>query len=230
MTPHDLLCSHSLLDGFSREIVHELSRYAALKRFAPGEFVIRQGDEGDGLYGVLSGRLATVYHTIDGNDLTIGFPSSGDLFGEFSLLDGDTRSASVIARDMSNLFFISRSFFVPFFHRHPELSLRMVLRLVTLMRRGTERLADMTFLSSSQRLAKTLVALGGSGASIGISQQELSSILGVSREVVNRQLSLWRASGLIAVTRGSIDILNDAALRRIAEGDPSSLGPRVATT
>ena len=38
MTPHDLLCSHSLFDGFSREIVRELSKYAIVKRFAAGEF------------------------------------------------------------------------------------------------------------------------------------------------------------------------------------------------
>lgn len=219
MKPQDLFRASPLLCDIPAEQVRELSRYCVLKSFAAGEFVIRQGDVADGLYGALTGRLSVSYETAEGREMILRMIMPGELFGEIALVDGGARSTTVMARDASTVLFIARHIFLPFLYRHPELVLRLAVHLSTLIRRGTDQLAVVTLLSTPQRLAKTLVALANVSAgeaSISVSQDELSRILGVSREVVNRQLASWRDCRYVTLARGRIILLDDGAIRRIA--------------
>lgn len=220
MKPQDLFRGSPLLCDMPTDQVRELSRYCVMKSFTAGEVVIRQGDTADGLYGLLTGRLSVSFETAEGREMILTMLMPGALFGEMALLDGGVRSTTVTARDASTVLFIARHIFLPFLYRHPELVLRLAVHLSTLVRRGTGALADVTLLSTPQRLAKTLVALADAGAartSIAVSQDELSRILGVSREVVNRQLALWRDCHYVTLARGRIVLLDAGAIRRIAE-------------
>jgi CRP/FNR family cyclic AMP-dependent transcriptional regulator len=171
----------------------------------------------DGLYGVLSGRLTVTFATAEGRELILGMRMPGQLFGEFALIDGATRSATVVARDASSALFIARHIILPFLYRHPELVLRLAVYMSELIRRGTDHIADVSLLGIPQRLAKVLIALAGAKLAVSVSQDELSRILGVSREVVNRQLALWREGGFVKLARGRIILLDDGAMRRIAK-------------
>lgn len=220
MKPQELFHTNPLLCDIPAEHVRELSRYCVSKSFAAGEIVIRQGDVADGLYGALTGRLSASFETAEGREMILRMIVPGELFGEIALIDGGVRSTTVTARDASTVLFIARHIFVPFLYKHPELVLRLAAHLSMLVRRGTDQLADVTLLGTPQRLAKTLVALAKAstpGASISVSQDELSRILGVSREIVNRQLALWRECRYVTLARGQIALLDDGAIRRIAE-------------
>ena len=219
MTPQDLFRKNSLLTDLPADHVRELLRYAVVKTYAAGAVVIRQGDVADGLYGVLSGRLTVTFETAEGRDLIIGMRMPGQLFGEFALIDGATRSATVVARDASTVLFIARHIILPFLYRHPELMLRLAVYMSARMRRGTEHIADVSLLGVLPRLAKALIALAGANvaeAAVSVSQDELSRMLGVSREIVNRQLALWREGGLVKLARGRIILVDDGVIRRIA--------------
>ena len=220
MKPQDLFRGSPLLSDIPPDQVRELSRYCVMKSFTAGEVIIRQGDVADGLYGLLTGRLSVSFETAEGREMILRMLMPGSLFGEMALIDGGVRSTTVMARDASTVLFIARHIFLPFLYRHPELVLRLAVHLSTLIRRGTDQLAVVTLLSTPQRLAKTLVALANASAaeaSISVSQDELSRILGVSREVVNRQLALWRDCRYVTLARGRIILLDDGAIRRIAE-------------
>lgn len=65
--------------------------------FAPGEIIIRQGDEGDSMYFVTSGQVAINYIGRDRSEIQVALISSGEFFGEASLLTGETRNANAIA-------------------------------------------------------------------------------------------------------------------------------------
>ena len=220
MKPQDLFQASPLLSDIPADQVRELSRYCVMKSYSAGEIVIRQGDTADGLYGILTGRLSVCFETAEGREMILGMMMPGALFGEIALIDGGVRSTSVIARDASTVLFIARHIILPFLYRHPELVLRLAAHLSTMLRSGTDRLADATLLSTPQRLAKTLVALAkadSTEAYISVSQDELSRILGVSREVVNRQLALWRECRYLKLARGRIVLLDIETIHSLAK-------------
>ena len=65
--------------------------------FAPGELIVRQGDGGDSMYIVISGQVAINYAGKDGSEMQVAAVTSGDFFGEASLLTGETRNSSAVA-------------------------------------------------------------------------------------------------------------------------------------
>jgi small-conductance mechanosensitive channel/CRP-like cAMP-binding protein len=65
--------------------------------FAPGELIVRQGDSGDSMYIVISGQVAINYAGKDRSEMRVAVVSSGDFFGEASLLTGETRNSSAVA-------------------------------------------------------------------------------------------------------------------------------------
>jgi CRP/FNR family transcriptional regulator, cyclic AMP receptor protein len=227
VTPNDLLKRHHLLGTLEPSELTELLRAARTRRFAAGLTIFHKGDAGDGLYGVLQGGVAVVASSASGKELILNTFAAGDFFGEIALLDGKGRTATAVARVDSELLFIGRSSFIPFLERHPQASARIIALLCERLRRTTELMEDSTFLNVGMRLAKGLISLAkrdGSPAGAGaveltISQAELAAMLGVTREIVSRQLAGWRAAGLLTLGRGRIVLRDPDALARIVHGE-----------
>ena len=104
--------------------------------------------------------------------------------------------------------------------REPQVALEL-LRLCGERLRWTSGLVeDAALLDAPARLAKRLLSLGelhgrkdGNGITLSISQEELASFLGVSRQVVNQYLQGWKGRGWVELGRGSVTVLDPAALR-----------------
>jgi small-conductance mechanosensitive channel/CRP-like cAMP-binding protein len=77
--------------------------------FAPGEIIIRQGDEGDSMYFVTSGQVAINYVGLDRSEIQVAVISAGDFFGEASLLTGETRNANAIAMTRVDCYRLDKS-------------------------------------------------------------------------------------------------------------------------
>ncbi len=209
----------ALTDGEARELLN----HAHVRRFAAGEVVFRKGDPGDGLYGVLAGRIVVTVESAEGKELILNMFGPGEFFGEIALLDGKGRTASAVAREASELLFLGRTDFLPFLRKRHEAAVRIISFLCERLRRTTDLVEDSAFLNVSTRLAKQLAALAGSGGTapartIHLSQEELAQTLGVSREIVSRQLAVWREAGVVEIGRGRIVVRDGKALDRIVAG------------
>jgi CRP-like cAMP-binding protein/small-conductance mechanosensitive channel len=90
--------------------------------FAPGETIVKQGDEGESVYIVVSGRLRVWLAAEDGRFEQVATIEPGSFFGEMSLLTGEPRSASVVAIDQVNCQHLDRSDFALILERRPELA------------------------------------------------------------------------------------------------------------
>ena len=77
---------------------------------------------------------------------------------------------------------------------------------------------EQLFLAVPARLARQVLALADAQGRIALSQAELAQRLGVSREMVSRQLSLWRAAGFVELGRGRIAVRDHAAIEALAAG------------
>ena len=222
MTPQDLCRLHPFLAALTDVERGELLKHARLRRFAADDIVFRKDDPGDGLYGVLAGRIVVTVESVDGKELILNMFGPGEFFGEIALLDGKGRTATATAREASELLFLSRADFLPFLRQRHEAAVRIIAFLCERLRRTTGMVEDSAFLNVSTRLAKQLAALAGAATppatAIRLSQEELAQTLGVSREIVSRQLAVWREAGVVELGRGRIVVRDVEALDRIVAG------------
>jgi CRP/FNR family transcriptional regulator, cyclic AMP receptor protein len=222
MTPHELCRLHPFLAALTDAEVRELLRHAGIRRLAAEDTVFRKGDPGDGLYGILSGRVVVTVQSIEGRELILNMFGPGEFFGEIALLDGKGRTATAVAREPTELLFVGRADFLPFLRQHHEAAVRIIAFLCGRLRRTPDLVEDAAFLSVPTRLAKQLAALSSASTAptsvILMSQEELAHTLGVSREVVSRQLAVWREAGVVEVGRGRVVVRDAGALDRIVAG------------
>jgi CRP-like cAMP-binding protein len=228
MTPQDLFRLHPFLAALTDEEARELMKHAHVQRVAAGDVIYRKDDPGDGLYGVLEGRVVVTVESTEGKELILNMFGPGEFMGEIALLDGKGRTASAVAREASRLLFIGRGVFLPFLRQRHEVAMRIIALLCERLRRTTDLVEDSAFLSVQTRLAKQLAALAvshdGAGRPSGgrptlrMSQEELAHTLGVSREIVSRQLAMWRDAGVVELGRGWIVVRDAKALDRIVDG------------
>jgi len=228
MTPQDLFRLHPFLAVLTDDEARELLKHAHVQRAAAGDVVFRKDDPGDGLYGVLEGRVVVTVESAEGKELILNMFGPGEFFGEIALLDGKGRTATAVARESSRLLFLGRAAFLPFLRQRHEAAVRIIAFLCERLRRTTDLVEDSAFLSVPTRLAKQLAALASSQGKEGeatsakptlrMSQEELAHTLGVSREIVSRQLAIWRDAGVVEIGRGWIAVRDGKALDRIVAG------------
>lgn len=218
MTPEGLLAQHHLLGTLDEADRQALLAQARIRHLAAGSTIFHRGDPGDGLYGVLRGRITVSVESEEGKELILNTFGPGSFFGEIALLDGGGRTASAGVREAATLLFVGRSAFLPFMEARPRLAVRMIALLCERLRRTTQQMEDSIFLGVPARLARQVLALADAGGGIVISQAELAQTLGVSREIVSRQLSIWREAGFVSLGRGRITLLDRRAIDTLAAG------------
>src|SRR4030095_715214 len=220
MTPQDLLRLHPFFTALSAQDAQELSKRTRSTRVPRGHILFQQGDAGDGLYGILAGRVAFTVDSVNGKGLILNVLGPGEFFGEIALLDGKGRTATAVARDACQLLFIARQEFMAFFGQRPEAMSRIIELLCARLRRSTAYIADTAFLDLPTRLAKQLVSLVHDDESpqepaLHISHAELAAMLGVSRERVSMQLAAWSDRGILDQGRGRLVVRDRQALQHV---------------
>ena len=221
MRPEDIIRTHHLLIALEPKDARALLAQASIRAYRSGETVFRRGDPGDGLYGVLVGRVAVIVESEAGKELILNTFGPGDFFGEIALLDGKGRTATAVVRESSRLLFLARSTFLPFIEERPRIAVRMIALLCERLRRTTDLVEDSAFLNVAARLAKQLLTLSTPGKGeedvgiVQVSQAELAQMIGVSREAVSKQLSQWRRGGIVRLARGRIMIDGHAHLEAL---------------
>lgn len=225
MTPQDYLRQSPFLGALTDRESHELLRHLRIRRVGAGEVVFRKDDPGDGLYGVMRGRILIVAESPEGKELILNKHDAGELFWEIALLDGAGRSATAVAHVASELLYLGRDKFLAFMETHPETMIRIIALLCARLRRATGLVEDFAFLDVSARLAKLVLNLladrrahagARSNATLEIAQKDLALMLGVSREFVSKLLALWQAAGMVEVGRRRVTVLDVPALERLA--------------
>lgn len=186
--------------------------------------VFRQGDAADRCYTVLSGVLRVVALSEGGHETVLSLLGAGDTFGEIALLDSEPRSASVICHEHCELAWIDRTRFVAFLDRHATVRDKLIAALCRRIRVLTGRVEQLSSLDVSGRLANTLLALASAHGTelqgrrylhVRISQGELGSMVGATRESVNKLLRNWEDMGLVAIVDGRLQLLDIEALEQL---------------
>jgi CRP-like cAMP-binding protein len=220
-----VLARHFLLRHLEPEDLKRLAASARLANFTRNATIFQKGDPGNSMMAVVRGRVKICSHSIDGKELVLNFVDTGGLFGEIALLDGEPRTADAVALVDSDLLVLDRTQFVPFLEARAGIALRLIAVLCKRLRQTSEHLEDMLFLEASSRFARSLLRLAevfgrreaeGLRIDIRLSQQQLGSLVGVSRESINKFLGDWQRTGVIALEGGCIVVRDRHALEDIA--------------
>jgi CRP/FNR family cyclic AMP-dependent transcriptional regulator len=216
------LRNHPLFREFPPAVIEHFGTYMTRRSVRRGATIFAKGDPGSGLMAVLWGSVKISVPTADGREAVLNIINPGEIFGEMALLDGRPRSADAVAMDDCELMVIDRRDFIPFLRGEPDIALKFIEVLCARIRRTSEQVEDVMYLSFPGRLAKTLLQLtGGMDASaahrnVRITQRELSNIIGMSRESTNKQLRAWEERKWVQLQRGGIAVLNANALIKVA--------------
>jgi CRP/FNR family transcriptional regulator, cyclic AMP receptor protein len=216
------LRNHPLFREFPPAVIEHFGTYMTRRSVRRAATIFSKGDPGSGLMAVLWGSVKISVPTADGREAVLNIINPGEIFGEMALLDGRPRSADAVAMDDCELMVIDRRDFIPFLREQPDIALKFIEILCARIRHTSEQVEDVMYLSFPGRLAKTLLQLtGGPEATaahrnVRITQRELSSIIGMSRESTNKQLRAWENRKWVRLQRGGIAVLNPAALAKLA--------------
>lgn len=209
-----------LFRGLPSATIQQISALSSRRCYSCGAIVFSQGDPGDALYGVATGKIRISASSPDGKEVFLNIMEAGDTFGEIALLDGCRRTATASVTAPSELIVIRRDHFLELLGREPKL-VSHVIQLLCERIRWTSGLAEESaLLSVPARLARRLLSLGELhgqecpyGTELSISQEEVARFLGLSRQAVNQYLQNWKAQGWIRLGRGKIVIVEEHALR-----------------
>jgi CRP/FNR family transcriptional regulator, cyclic AMP receptor protein len=222
-----ILERNRLFRGLSADTITRISALAVRRPYLEGAIVFSQGDPGDALYGVVTGRIRISASTREGKEMFLNIMEPGDTFGEIALLDGNPRTAAATATEPCELMIISRAQFLSLLQREPTLAIHLLQLLCERIRWTSGQAEDSALLAVPTRLARRLLSLAKlhgqkspKGVQLVISQEEMGRFLGISRQAVNQYLQEWRAKGWVDVGRGKVTVLDEAALQTLAADQP----------
>ena len=217
-----LLAQIPALAKLSLEDLTALAAAARRRRYRHGEVIFHRDDPGDSLHIIESGRVEIVLPSEEGDDLILAILGPGEFFGDLSLLDGAPRSATAMAREPTTTVAVRRTDFLAWLQARPGAATTIFEALARRLRATNELLGDVAFLEAPRRLAKRLleVALaapepGRGPVQVRLTQEELASLVGISRESVNKHLRAWQEQGLVSLGRGRVQILRPERLRTL---------------
>ena len=200
METADLLRHSDLFAEFGPHAISELVTASERVGYARNERIFAAGDDASDLYVVASGLVSISSRAPDGRESMMALMEDGDLFGEMGLFDGLGRSAEARALEPSELVRVPYPAVRARFDVHPELLWRVVAFLSRRLRVTDEALADAMFLDVPARTAKRLLDLAGTQDRfvLPLTQEELASLVGASRERVNKAIASFERLGWLS--------------------------------
>jgi CRP/FNR family cyclic AMP-dependent transcriptional regulator len=192
-------------------VLRALAAAAVVRRFPKNAVLINDGEEGDSLFIVLSGRLKVYASNDAGKEIVIDFHGPGECVGEMSL-DGTRRSASVMTTEPTTCAIVSRAQFRDFIRESPDFALYLIGKLIQRARRATENVKSLALSDVYGRLVRLLGSLaqdvdGRMVVAEKFTQQEMAERVGASRDMISRLMKDLVAGGYLAIEKRSIVIL-----------------------
>lgn len=225
MDKAQLLKAIPLFVNFTNEELLQLSSFLKEKSFERNETICAHEASGDALYIILKGRVKVSIYNEAGKELILSVLKDGDFVGEMALLDGEPRSANVIALEKTSSLVLDRIDFVSYLKKCPDLAIKILKVLSQRLRQTDEQIANLALLDVYGRIARLLIHLAkseGVKTETGVliktklTHQEMAGMVGTSRETVSRAFSDFRKKNIITEDDNGIRI-TERALTEIME-------------
>lgn len=202
-----------------------IARQCRWRRFDPHEQIIDRQSESRDVFFVISGRVRVIIYSVSGREVTLDDLVCGDFFGELAAIDGNPRSASVMALEPTRLAVIGGPAFIDLILARRALALAVMGRMVGIIRNATDRIMDLSTLGANNRVHGELLRL----ARLAPRQDEtpvirpiplhsdLASRVSTTRETVARVLNDLARRDIVRRERDALVIADPARLSKLVE-------------
>ena len=205
----------------SRALIESMNPVA----FARGDVLFHEGDPGDRLFVIRSGKIKLGRRSSDGRENLLSIQGPGEMFGELSLFDPGPRTATATVVADAELVELAHTDLVAWLEQHPTVAKHLLKALAHRLRHTNEALADLVFSDVPGRVAKALLDLAtrfgeptdeGVRVAHDLTQEELAQLVGASRETVNKALADFAARGWVRREGRAVVLLDADRLERRA--------------
>jgi CRP/FNR family cyclic AMP-dependent transcriptional regulator len=193
------------------ETLRAIASTGVVHSYPKNAVLINEGDVGDSLYIVVSGRVKVYSSNAAGREVVIAFHGPGEYVGEMSL-DGSPRSASVMTLEPTTCAVVTRASFRQFILAYPDFALHLIEKLIERVRLTTENVKSLALSDVYGRLVKLLLALavkrdGNLVVPEKLTQQDIAERVGASRDMISRLLKDLVAGGYLSIQDRTITVL-----------------------
>jgi CRP/FNR family cyclic AMP-dependent transcriptional regulator len=206
----ETLSNTSLFQGFDAEDIENVASQTIIRQFPKNTVVVNQGDETDSFYVILQGKVDVFLHNDKGKEIIINTLGECESFGELAPLGGIPRQASIITTEDSILGIISRQVFMDTLLTKPSVSMRIIDLLIGRIQDLTEEVSSLALEDVYNRVVRVLykhaAEIGEKLVTEKLTQQDIASRVGATREMVHRILKELKTGGYISIEGKHITI------------------------
>ncbi len=206
-----MTATSDLIAPLHDETLRNIAATGVVRTFPRSTVLISEGDVGDALYVILSGRVKVYSSNEAGREFVIDFHGAGEYVGEMTL-DGEPRSASVMTVEPTTCAVVNRAQFRDFLLAHPDFAMHLIDRLIHRLRVTTGNLKSLALSDVYGRLVRLLNTLahevdGKFVVPEKLTQQDIADRVGASRDMIGKLMKDLVAGGYLAVEERTIAIL-----------------------
>ena len=202
----ELLQSVSIFWDLNKDELGHIADKMVAKHFENGNYIFLEDSEGEQCFFVLEGSVKVTRLSKDGREVILAMLNEGDFFGEMSLLDGESRSANVIALEKTKVLTLDRNDFIAVVNDYPQIAVQLLKELARRLRKSDRQIASLSLSDAEKRIALCIIRFADEqgviqNGKVSIPktpiQQDIANMAGTSRETVSRALGLLEKEDLI---------------------------------
>ena len=191
--------------------------------YEKGQMILLEESMGETFFIITQGAVKVTRLSADGREVILAILGESDFFGEMSLLDGEGRSANIVANEGAKVLTLSRNDFLDCLESYPKIAIALLEELATRLRKSDQQIESLSLSDSEHRIGITLIRLAAELGTIKQGdvtiknlpyQQDIANMAGTSRETVSRTLKLLEDKKLVRRENRNLTIYNYDAFRQ----------------
>ena len=195
----ELLQSVALFWDLSEAELGYISEKMIARHYESGKFIFLEDSEGEQCFFVVQGSVKVTRLSKDGREVILAMLNEGEFFGELALLDGESRSANVIALEETEVLTLNREDFLVVLHDYPQIAIQLLKEMADRLRKSDRQIASLSLSDAEKRIALCIIRFADEQGIIKRGQvsipkmpiqQDIANMAGTSRETVSRAINV----------------------------------------
>ncbi len=200
MTNLDHLKNVPIFADLSSSDLEKISKKMILRNYNKGQVILLEESKGETFFVIKTGEVKVTKLSDDGREVILAILGESEFFGEMSLLDGEGRSANIVANEDSTALTLSRNDFLSCLESYPKIAISLLEELAVRLRKSDKHIESLSLSDSEHRIGITIARLAEEIGTIkkGVVsikklpfQQDIANMAGTSRETVSRTIKLF---------------------------------------
>ena len=223
MTNLDHLKNVPIFADLSSSDLEKISNKMILRNYNKGQVILLEESKGETFFVIKTGEVKVTKLSDDGREVILAILGESEFFGEMSLLDGEGRSANIVANEDSTALTLSRNDFLSCLESYPKIAISLLEELAVRLRKSDKHIESLSLSDSEHRIGITIARLAEEIGTIkkGVVsikklpfQQDIANMAGTSRETVSRTIKLFEDKKILTRNGRSLTIFDFSSFKK----------------